>query len=303
MFYYIVYKTTCLVNNYIYVGVHKTKDPNIFDGYLGRGFWKHSKYYLKSPKGLLHRAIIKYGIENFKRETIKVFPGTEKGQVDAYKLEETIVNQEFINRKDTYNVALGGKIQSPISRRIYQFDFKGNLIEEYASAEKAANIVGVNVSNIHDAALHKRTSSNSLWAYETTINLQDYQITNRNKYYLYDSSGYFIKEFNTSSECIDYLNTNTGNLSRAIKLNNKISGYFVSTEKYDKLQVTITPLSGKLNRYDSNGKYLDSFNSIAEAKQKLGLKLCSISQAIKLKRKCNGYYWTRTNNPEQVINI
>ena len=47
MFYYIVYKTTCLVNNYIYVGVHKTKDPNIFDGYLGRGFWKHSKYYLK----------------------------------------------------------------------------------------------------------------------------------------------------------------------------------------------------------------------------------------------------------------
>ncbi len=33
---YIVYKTTCLVNNKIYVGVHRTEDPNIFDGYFRR---------------------------------------------------------------------------------------------------------------------------------------------------------------------------------------------------------------------------------------------------------------------------
>lgn len=37
---YIVYRTTCLINNKIYVGVHHTDDPNIFDGYLGRGLWK-----------------------------------------------------------------------------------------------------------------------------------------------------------------------------------------------------------------------------------------------------------------------
>lgn len=44
---YIVYRTTCLINNKIYVGVHHTDDPNIFDGYLGRGLWKNHTRYIK----------------------------------------------------------------------------------------------------------------------------------------------------------------------------------------------------------------------------------------------------------------
>jgi len=34
---YIVYKTTNKINNYIYIGVHKTVNPNVFDNYLGCG--------------------------------------------------------------------------------------------------------------------------------------------------------------------------------------------------------------------------------------------------------------------------
>ena len=34
---YIVYITTNLVNKKIYIGVHKTENPEIFDGYLGDG--------------------------------------------------------------------------------------------------------------------------------------------------------------------------------------------------------------------------------------------------------------------------
>lgn len=34
---YIVYLTTNLINRKIYVGVHKTENPDIFDGYLGNG--------------------------------------------------------------------------------------------------------------------------------------------------------------------------------------------------------------------------------------------------------------------------
>ena len=70
---HIVYKTTNLTNGKIYIGVHKTENPNIFDGYLGNSLWTNDLYLLRNPKEPFHFAVAKYGIENFKRETLKVF--------------------------------------------------------------------------------------------------------------------------------------------------------------------------------------------------------------------------------------
>lgn len=56
MRYYIVYKTTNLVNQKIYIGQHSTENLN--DGYLGSGV-------------LLQKAIKKYGRQNFIRETLE----------------------------------------------------------------------------------------------------------------------------------------------------------------------------------------------------------------------------------------
>jgi hypothetical protein len=47
---YIVYKTTNLINNYIYIGVHGTEDPNIFDGYIGCGVNIHQPHSYEKAK-------------------------------------------------------------------------------------------------------------------------------------------------------------------------------------------------------------------------------------------------------------
>lgn len=298
---YIVYRTTCLINNKIYVGVHKTEDPNIFDGYLGRGLWKNHTRYIKNPIAPFHYAVRKYGIENFKREVLFIYPYNKEGEEKAYNKEAEIVDEAFIARDDTYNVALGGKGRPRPARKVYQFDFDGKLIAEYINALYAAKSVEVNISNINGAIIYKRTSANSLWSDKPNININEYTITSHNKYYLYDSEGNYIRTCGSNEECVKYLDTNRGNLTRAIKLQNKIRGYFISTEKYDKLQITVTKLSGKLNRYTLQGDYIDSFKTVKEAREKLGLKLCSISQAIKLGRQCNGFRWTRTDNPTPTI--
>ena len=93
--YHIVYLTTNLVNNKMYVGVHSTYDLN--DGYLGSG-------------KALKLAIKKYGEESFKREILHFCLNAE----DAYQIESKIIDEHFINRNDTYNIKLGG-IRGPIA--------------------------------------------------------------------------------------------------------------------------------------------------------------------------------------------
>jgi hypothetical protein len=87
--YHIVYKTTNTINNKIYVGIHSTN--NLEDSYLGSGW-------------VLKDAIKKYGRDKFNRELLYVYT-TRK---EAIKMESIIVDKEFIKRKDTYNLALGG---------------------------------------------------------------------------------------------------------------------------------------------------------------------------------------------------
>jgi len=87
--YYIVYETRNIINNKIYVGVHKTE--NINDSYLGSGV-------------ILKKAIKKYGRDKFVRKLLNCFRTSD----EAYKMEKHIVNGVFKDRKDTYNVSIGG---------------------------------------------------------------------------------------------------------------------------------------------------------------------------------------------------
>lgn len=89
---YIVYETTNIVNGKIYVGVHKTNTAE-FDGYLGSGTY-------------LDNAVKKYGKDNFTRRTLFSLPSSDS----AYAKEAEIVNEEFLNRNDVYNMALGGNL-------------------------------------------------------------------------------------------------------------------------------------------------------------------------------------------------
>ena len=87
--FYTIYKTTNTVNNKIYIGMHKTK--KLDDGYLGSG---------KD----LQVDIGKHGIELFEKEILYIFDNEK----DMREMEKETVDEEFVSRKDTYNLNLGG---------------------------------------------------------------------------------------------------------------------------------------------------------------------------------------------------
>ena len=90
MTYYGIYKITNLLDGKMYIGKHQT--TNLDDGYMGSGIH-------------ISRAIKKYGEENFRKEWLMFCEDEE----EMNYMERVFVDQTWVDRSDTYNIALGGE--------------------------------------------------------------------------------------------------------------------------------------------------------------------------------------------------
>lgn len=113
---YLVYQITNLVNDKIYIGIHGTDD--LEDGYMGSG-------------GYLWRAIKKHGIENFRKEILFEYDNPD----EMIAKERELVDRKFIARKDTYNLALGGRVPKTVDNVTVR-DKDGNCFNVHRTDER-----------------------------------------------------------------------------------------------------------------------------------------------------------------------
>ena len=289
---YIVYLTTNILNNMIYVGVHKTESLQ-FDGYLGNGI-NRFKSNIINPKTKFQAAVKKYGFDAFRRNIIKAFDNIE----DALDLEAEIVNEEFLLRKDVYNMVLGGGLPPLLNKEIYRYDLNGNYLNHYNSIVDASKEFNVSESAIGRAVNFKRTCSEFLWS---DIKLDKLDLSLYNIYspniiiYCYNSNGTYNRNFNSMSECVKILECNLSNVQRGIKLGILVKGYYLSDKLYSIYEKPKTQrLTGMVHQYNLDGTYIQSFNSIKEAENKLNCNLQGINDAIKLNNSFyKDYLWAR----------
>lgn len=91
--YHYIYQVTNKANGYIYIGVRQSNVPPEDDtNYMGSG--TRIKY-----------AISKYGKQQFEKTIISLHETRES----ALAAESTIVNFDFVQRLDTYNLKVGGE--------------------------------------------------------------------------------------------------------------------------------------------------------------------------------------------------
>lgn len=112
---YFIYKTTNLINNKNYIGIHQTN--NINDGYLGSGL-----HFL--------RAVKKYGKDNFKREILEFCSSYD----ELIEKEKLYVNEEWVNDKSNYNLKTGGQNLGILSEESKN-KISETLKSKYASGE------------------------------------------------------------------------------------------------------------------------------------------------------------------------
>ena len=158
---YVVYKVTNLINGKMYVGktynFEKRKREHFYDIDNGLPF---------------HRALKKYGVDNFKWEIID----TATSEEDVKKKEIAWIKElrTCIHEKDSngYNITLGGEGgTSWNSRPIVMFDLNGIYVDEFISCACAAAILGFDRRSISRACDEEYASSQGYqWRYKDEWN-------------------------------------------------------------------------------------------------------------------------------------
>lgn len=242
---YILYITINTINGKFYIGVHKT-NPEVFDGYIGNGIYRQSKAVKNTP---FHKAVKKYGYNNFKRTIIKIFPFNEQGYIDAYKLESILVNETLLKSKNCYNCSLGGfgSINNDNLKKNYKFDLNGNYLRSFKSVREAA--LSINPENIYNVIKSIRNnclgiSKSSFGYYWSYIKQFNYSNNNRKKISQYTLSGKFIKNYNSIEEAQFDLHLNS--IAQAISKHYNCGG--VQWRFYNGSTKDITPLINERNK-------------------------------------------------------
>ncbi|MBQ0113236.1 MAG: hypothetical protein KBT03_08925 [Bacteroidales bacterium] len=206
---YIVYVTVNLSNGKLYFGVHRT-NPDVFDGYIGCGIYNERNATNKYP---FHKAVKKYGYKNFKRTIIQVFPDTEEGKRQAYELEAQIVTSTLLKSKNVYNAKRGGEGGCQIeTKKVYQFDLKGEFLRSYQSINDAAISLhpNTNLYNIIKAIRNNCLgASQSAYGYYWSYKKEFSYNKEYTKIAQYTASGKFIRMFDSITEAEEALQLNT----------------------------------------------------------------------------------------------
>lgn len=261
---FIVYCTTCRINNKIYIGVHKTTNPEIFDNYVGDGVYITQPSTYKYGKTIFQRAVNKYGVKNFIRKVLAVFDDED----DAYSLEADIVNEEFLKRSDVYNMVLGGNggDRGLNAKPCYQYTLNGEYIRSFSNRQEASRFVNKGFTTIKRAIKEKIKAGDWYWSEEKVdkLDLSLYKTTtNRIPVFQYSITGEYDCCYESISDAARCNNTSISELRKAyllgIALNNKqfsleFSLQF-STAKLEQLK------QSKVYLYKVTGEFIKEFNN------------------------------------------
>lgn len=291
---YIVYQTTNLVNGCIYVGVHQTKDPNVWDHYLGCGCIDTQPCTYEKAKTKFQQAVKEFGPKNFRRTVLACFDDENL----AYELEEIIVNEDFLKRPDVYNMVLGGYAGCLVSNRkkVYQYDEFGNYLDSFISYADAALQLNVDYTLISYAVRKKAKAVNCFWSNQKVdkLNLSNYNKGDNHKkqIFVYLKDGSFYKEFPSVTQLLKEITTVSASEVKECCLFGIFNDFYFSYIKADTFSKAndIYTKTRPVYKYDSSGNFVEEYSS-QQLAEKANPK-SNISKAIRLKSIDKfGWFW------------
>lgn len=216
-------------------GIYKIISPSnkIYIGSTNVSFRKRfGQHFGDSSKNLIKKAFNKYGRDNFHYEILEII----YEEIEDRKLRE--IETEYIEKYKSYDKSIGYNILKNANeciatgmRKIIQFNYKGEKINEFPSIIKAANELNITPSSISYCCRNCNneyqpytTKYKYRWLYEedyingVKINLKkEVRIRGRFPIYQKDINGEVIKKWNQLSEIKKELNFDESTISKCCK--------------------------------------------------------------------------------------
>jgi len=235
-----VYKVTNIINQKVYIGQTMMSIRIRWNRHKNHSIRKNRNDYDVK----FHRAIRKYGPDNFIVEQLEEFEANDKKSLlDLLNKSEIAYIEKFDSFNNGYNSTLGGskgcgrlgKLNSQ-SIKIKQYTEDGEFIKEWDSIADAARFYNTFDTCIIDCLKgYNKSSAGYVWRYvNDPKNLPIGQIETRKRKIIlqYDLNGNFIKEWSSIAEIKRVLNIHPGHIPDVCKGRRNHAFGFVWKYKY-----------------------------------------------------------------------
>lgn len=210
----------------MYLGIHLTNDPEIFDGYLGSGVYVNQASTFKYPKTPFQCAVKKYGADSFRRYTLYVCDSLEEALAKKY-----LFGTDFFKQSHIYNTV---EVPATKIHKLYQFNESGELVKTWECDQLITDFYGYPYERFQWAAGNKLQFLGYYWSYSSEINPSEYTRLKGNfkVYYLYNLQGKLLRECYCKDD-LEYWGGIHSEIEDIIKFQIPINDYYLSNKLMD----------------------------------------------------------------------
>lgn len=293
---YVIYKVTNKINGKMYIG-----QTNNFE----KRKREHTTYDI-NDSCLFHRALRKYGLDNFTWEIID----NAESKKEADMLERYYIEQyrTYKNSGIGYNMTKGGDGGSMWNASpVVKLTLEGEYVKRYDSAGECR------IDGYHDSDVLRSCRSNSITCKGFMFMFERDYIKNGPKKYIkpdnnckkkidqYSISGDFIKTFNSVQEAADITGSNRSSISGCLSGIYKTANGFIWTYHGEPIKDindhNVIRKGIPIYQLSKNGDILNSFDRITDAGKALGVNYKSIHKVLdNPNRTAFGYKWVTKSN-------
>lgn len=306
----VIYKCLCITTNKVYIGQTYRNLEDRIKQHIRESFNNNSSSYNYH----FHRAIRKYGKENFKWEVIETIQASS-----LENLQELLNSLEikYISRYDSYhngyNSTLGGNSATKDTKEIIAYYENGNILGIYENSKHVSQYF--NISQHVVQTVCRRVQKYAVTSFGRIIfryngdnylekEISEVKRDNRNKKVCsYNLDGILLIQFNTAQEAAkfyevktQYISKNCSKKSSFVQCKDdriifRYEGQIPTQEELDKASAVQSDCKKCVQAIDSvTGQVLGVFRTMSDAGRTFGTKGNKVSEVCSGKRKTSGTY-------------